>query len=101
MDFLTFNSFISIPVLIGFYYMGAVLCPLIMWQCIRWLIRKYPSIEHLYTQGKYLTWTQLPADKKWKMMALFIGMLLMAELFWRMLFEFLIAFMQMHDALVY
>ena len=101
MDFLTFDSFISIPVLIGFYYLGAVICPVLMWQCIRWFLRKYPLIQSLHTEGKEIVWSQLPTDKKWKMLILFVMMFMLAELFWRMMFEFLIAYMQMRDALVH
>ena len=101
MDFLTFNSFLSIPVLIGFYYLGAIVCPFVMWRWLKWLLQKYPLVEELHTQGKSMVWQQLPSDKKWKMLLLFIMMFMFAELFWRMLFEYLIAFMQMHDALVH
>jgi len=101
MDFLTFNSFLSIPVLIGFYYLGAVVCPFLMWRCMKWLLRKYLWVGDLHAQGKSIVWQQLPNDKKWKLVMLFAGMFIMAELFWRMLFEYLIAFMQMREALVH
>ena len=101
MDFLTFDSLISIPVLITLYYIGAVICPFVMWRCMRWLLQKYPLIESLHTQGRALAWGQLPNDKKWKLVMLFAVMFIMAELFWRMMFEFLIAFIQMRDALVH
>jgi hypothetical protein len=101
MDFLTFNSFLSIPVLIGFYYLGAIVCPFVMWRCMKWLLKRYPWAADLHAQGKSIVWQQLPSDKKWKVVLLFVAMFLMAEIFWRMLFEYLIAFMQMHDALVH
>jgi len=100
MDFLTFNIMISIPVLIGFYYLGAVICPIAMWFCMRWILQRYPILKDLYTEGSRWTWQQLPRDKKWKIMTLFAVMFLMGELFWRMLFEYLIAFMQMRNSLI-
>jgi hypothetical protein len=100
MDFLTFDSFISIPVLIGFYMVGAVLCPFVMWRCMRWMVTKFSLLEQTYLQGKTLIWQLLPVKQKVKVLLLFIAAFLLAEIFWRMLFEFLIGYMQMHDALV-
>jgi len=100
MDFLAFNSFISIPVLIGFYIIGAVVCPVAMWWCMRWLVRRYPLLGEIRHQGKAVLWHLLPGAVKWKMAALFAAMFLFGELLWRLLFEFLIGYMQMHDALV-
>jgi len=101
MDFLTFDSFISIPVLMGFYYIGAVFCPLVMWRCIRWMVARFSLLEQTYLRGKTLIWQLLPVKQKVKVLLLFMAAFLLAEIFWRMLFEFLIAFMQMRDALVY
>jgi hypothetical protein len=101
MDFLTFDSFISIPVLMGFYYIGAVFCPLVMWRCMRWMVTRFSLLEQTYLRGKTLIWQLLPVKQKVKVLLLFMAAFLLAEIFWRMLFEFLIAFMQMRDALVY
>jgi len=100
MDFVMFDSLISVPVLIGFYYIGAVVCPLVMWRCMWWLLQRYPLIDGIYTQGSTILWRQLPTDKRWKIVALFTMMFLFAELLWRLMFEFMIAFMQIRDALV-
>ena len=32
MDYLTFNSFISVPVFISLYYFGAVVIPVMLWR---------------------------------------------------------------------
>jgi hypothetical protein len=101
MDFLTFDSFISIPVLMGFYYIGAVFCPLVMWRCIRWMVARFSLLEQTYLRGKTLIWQLLPVKQKVRVALLFVVAFLLAEVLWRMLFEFLIAFMQMRDALVY
>ena len=100
MDFLIFDNFISIPALIGFYYLGAILCPFVMWRCMRWVLTKFSLLEQTYLQGKSLIWQALPAKQKAKVLLLFIAAFLLAEVFWRMMFEFLIGYMQMHDALV-
>ena len=101
MEFLSFDRFIAIPVLIGFYYIGAVVCPVVMWRCLRWLVRKYPLLGELQHQGQTAFWRLLPNAAKWRMVLLFIAMFLFGELLWRLLFEFMIGYMQMHDALVY
>ncbi len=100
MDFFLFERFISIPVLIVLYNIGALLCPLLMWYCVRWMMRRFSLPEQVYLRGKTLAWKVLPRREKVKVSTLFVAAFLLAELFWRMLFEYLIAFMQMHDALV-
>ena len=100
MAFLTFDLLISQYVLIVFYTMGAIICPFVMWRCMKWLLQKYPLIEDIHVQGRRLIWEHMSRDKKWKMILLFVGMFMMAEIFWRMMFEYLIAFMQMREALV-
>ncbi len=100
MDFLTFKDFISIPVLITFYYFGAILFPFFMWILSMWFMRKYKSIDAIHTTGKEMIWRILTTKQKFKLIATFIVAFLFMELFWRMLFEFLIAYMQMRDALL-
>ena len=100
MDFLTFKDFISIPVLIGFYYLGAVVMPIFMWFFSFWLGRKFTIISDIRHAGKEKIWNSLSMKQKMLFMAMFTVAFLFMELFWRMLFEFLIAYMQMRDALL-
>lgn len=100
MDFLTFKEFISIEVLILFYYLGALICPIIGWLLFSWLIRKYPLLYTISSKGKQLTWGLLSSKKKIMLIALFISLFLFIELIWRMMFEFLIAYIQIRDALL-
>ncbi len=100
MDFLTFKDFISIPVLITFYYFGAVIFPFFMWIFSTWLMKKYKSIEALHNKGKATLWNALTTKQKIKLALAFLVAFLFMELFWRMLFEFLIAYMQIRDALL-
>ena len=100
MDFLTFKSFISSDVLIFFYYIGAVILPFAAWYFVNWLIRKYEIYNIVYEKGKENLWKALTPKQKIKLILfLFISFLFM-QLFWRMMFEFLIAYMQIRDALV-
>ena len=100
MDFLTFKTFLSINALIIFYYLGAVILPVGLWFIISWLIRKYDMVENAYKQGKALIWNLLSRKQQATLLIFFIAVFLFMELFWRMLFEFLIAYMQMREALV-
>ncbi|MCK5917224.1 MAG: DUF4282 domain-containing protein [Cocleimonas sp.] len=101
MDFLSFKSFISIPVLIGFYYMGAVVMPIFLWFVSLWLTNKFQFIDTLQKKSKEMIWHRFTLQQKILFVVLFTMAFLFIELFWRMMFEFLIAYMQIRDALVH
>ena len=100
MDFLTFKKFISTDILIIFYYFGALILPVGMWLLLTWFIRKYRLFNTVYESGKEIIWKLLNRKQKIKFVAFFISLFLFMELFWRMLFEFLIAYLQIREALV-
>ena len=100
MDFLTFKRFISIEVLIAFYYVGALIMPISLWFFLTWLIRHYNVLHMAYEGGKDRIWNLLSGKQKLKIVAFFTMSFLFLELLWRMLFEFLIAYLQMRDALL-
>ena len=100
MDFLTFKTFISTEALIIFYYIGALILPIGIWIFLTWLIRKYKYINTAYENGKVIVWKSLDKQQQMKLVSFFIATFLFLELFWRMLFEFLIAYMQIRDALL-
>lgn len=100
MDFLSFKELISIPVLIGFYYLGAIVFPFFMWIFSKWAVKKYKLVGDVQSKGKDLIWRTLNTKQKTLFIATFLMIFLFMELFWRMMFEFLIAFMQMRDALL-
>jgi len=100
MDFLTFKTFISTEALIAFYYFGAIILPIGLWLLLTWLVRKYNLLNSAYKSGKDLFWKSLSNKKKTQLIVFFIILFFFMELFWRMLFEFLIAYMQMRDALL-
>ena len=100
MDFLIFKSFISTEVLIIFYYLGSLILPIGMWILLTWLIQKYKLFNSAYESGKELIWKSFNRKQKTKLLVIFATAFLFMELFWRMLFEFLIAYMQIRDALL-
>ena len=100
MNFLTFKSFISTEVLMVFYYLGAIVLPVGLWKSIGWIARNYRIFNVIYKQAVSYAWKSLNKKQQAEFLALFVVLLVFMELFWRMFFEFLIAYMQMRDALL-
>ena len=100
MDFLTFKSFISIEALIVFYYIGALILPIGLWLVLIWLMRKYKLLNTAYENSKEIIWNLLNTKQKIRFVVFFVIAFLFMQLFWRILFEFLIAYMQIRDALL-
>ncbi len=89
-DFLSFKSFISPYMLFIFYYIGAILVPFI---CFKYAKRFYMYISSAVEEI-------VPHEYRFKVLMLSIGMFVFLEILWRMMFEYLIAFLQIRDALV-
>ena len=100
MDFLLFKTFISPIALIMFYYLGAILMPLFIWFATWWFIKKFYLIEKGHNSIKKGLWTLLSFKYKMIFTLFFIMLFLFMQLLWRMMFEFLIAYMQIREALV-
>ena len=99
-DLLTFKTFISPTTLIIFYYIGAVLMPPLIWFFSRWIMKKIDFIEQSYLKSREMAWKSMPINYKILSVFIFVMIFLFMELLWRMMFEFLIAYMQMREALV-
>jgi hypothetical protein len=93
-DFLSFRAFLSPAVLMGFYYLGAVVMPVAAWLFALWLRRRFVALQRAEAQGKALLLQLTRARERWLIGALFGAMFLMMEIFWRMLFEYLIGFIR-------
>jgi len=90
-NFLSFKTFISLDVLVGLYYLGALGVPIGGWILARWLKNKFcTSEDEAKTKGKFQT----------KLIFIFLAMFVLLEVFWRVMFEFLIAYFQMRDIIV-
>lgn len=87
--------------LIVFYYIGALILPVGLWVLLTWLIGKYRLLNATFEKGKEVVWHSLNKAQQAKLIAVFTFSFLFMELFWRMLFEFLIAYMQIRDALLH
>lgn len=100
MDVLTFDTLISIPVLLGAYYLGALVIPVVAWLVTVFLLRRFDSLDQIFHAGVRVFDSLIPL--RWRLLSILIALLvvILLELAWRILFEFLIAFMQMRDVLV-
>lgn len=120
-DFLQFKFFIAQDVLTLFYILIAISLPFICWFWLSWMVRRYAVIIRFYKSSKRsliislmvwivrrvnffqnkidqkLTWESLSTTQKLKFIAAFLFIVFFAELFLRLTFEYLIAYMQMHE----
>lgn len=99
-DFLNFKSFISPYVLIIFYYIGAVFIPVASWFVTQRARRKYPSLSRAVDTGKEAARSVISSRYRGWFIAAFVMMFIMMEIAWRMMFEFMIAYFQMREALI-
>jgi len=97
-DFLTFQTFITPTLLIIMYYIGAILIPLVSWYLARWIQKSYfPEITNSIKE-EFRTKTTF--KQRFIVYAAFIICFLCMEILWRVVFEFFIAYFDMHDALM-
>ncbi len=99
-DFLSFKHFISPYFLFVFYYMGALGIPIASWFFAIWLKKKYWLVAGVYTSSKKILITTTRIKHRVWFLLLFSFLFLWMEIMWRMLFEFLIAYLQIRDALL-
>ena len=85
-DFLTFNSFITQNILIFFYYLGAVVFPVILW------LKKDPVLSKL-------SFIKISDENKTTIYLTILVLFLLMEIFWRMMLEVMIGYFDMHDYL--
>lgn len=97
-DFLTFDRFVTQHVLLIAYYVGAVGMPLALWMGRRYLLRKIALLAQLDLQRQAL-FGSLSRRNQTLVVVLLILMFLFMELAWRMMFEAMIGYFQMHDYL--
>jgi len=99
-DFLTFHTFISAYVLIALYTFSAFVLPFVIWYMLKRLSIKFKLFQLNCDNIKSISWSLLNHKQRMGLVAAYICILLGVEIIWRMMFEFLIAYMQIRDALV-
>ena len=98
MDFLTFKHFITADILIICYYIGAVIIPILLYVGRKYLIEKVQIIRTL--NDFFLNaFSSLEVKHRRYAILFFVLMFLAMELMWRMMFEIMIGYFQMHDYL--
>jgi hypothetical protein len=97
-EFLTFDRFVTPDALILFYYLGAVAMPFFLWRTRSFLIRKLPFCATMDVTARSFFSALKPAHRA-ALVLFFVSLFLGMELMWRMIFETMIGYFQMHDAL--
>lgn len=99
-DFLAFRSLVTPGALVAFYYLGAILMPLAAWGMARRLRRHLPSVAAMLDEGMMAAWSAMPPSQRLQLGLLFLGCFLCMELIWRMMFEFMLTYFQIYEALL-
>ena len=94
LDFLTFQTFITPTILLIIYYIGALVIPVLGWYFTFWVKKAYLSDVSQAIKDR------TSPKQRLMMFMIFFMTLLCMEIFWRMIFEFFIAYFDMHDALM-
>lgn len=97
-DFLSFRVLMTPAILVVVYYFGAITGPL----AIFWFMRKIGQATteaSAFPRRGRLRGSFTGEHKGW-LIAAGIVMLVLLEIFWRMIFEFFIAYFQIHNALM-
>ncbi len=97
-DFLIFKSFISIDILIFFYYVGAIIIPYALYKSKYYLINKF-KIFDIFNKLILKIFNLFDDKKKSSIKILLFLLFIFMEIFWRMMFEMMIAYFQMRDYL--
>lgn len=96
-DFLAFRAYLTPSVLLVLYYSGAIVIPVAAYRLSRKLQDRLVGTGWLWT-GPWEERVRMLLDQ-WRIVAFGISLLLIGELAWRMLFEFLFVYFQIHEAL--
>ena len=94
-DILTFNQFVTQDILIFFYYIGVVAIPIVLVFSREYLIQNISLLKKLDDKIQ----SSLNLKEKTIMLVSFITLLIFVELGWRMIFEMMIGYFDMHDYL--
>jgi len=99
LDFLSFKTFISPGILVFCYYLGALGAPLTMLAIVFWARRK--AGQQGYAPENFSLWTRWATPQNpLKVLLIFRVLFICMEIVWRKMFEFMLAYFQMRDALV-
>ena len=84
LDFLTFERFVTQDILIVFYYLGVFFLPLLLWY---------------YKERVTFFYKAYTSEKKALYLSIAFGVFLFMQMMWRMMFEAMIGYFDMHNYL--
>lgn len=97
-DILSFNTFITQDVLIFFYYVGAVVIPLLVYLFKDYLVKHFSLVKSGY-EKLYIFYRSFSSNEKKLFWLVVVLIFLCMELCWRMIFEAMIGYFDIHDYL--
>jgi len=97
-DFLSFNYFITPHILLAIYYIGAFVIPVLLWKFRQYLLEKSALFRALNEYIKSL-FSSISVKNKLYIRIAYIVIFLIMELIWRMMFEAMIGYFNMHNYL--
>jgi len=97
-DILSFNTFVTQDVLIFFYYIGAVVIPIALYFFKDYLIKHISLVKSGY-EKLYEFYSSFSSNEKKVFWFVVISLFLCMELCWRMIFEAMVGYFDMHDYL--
>ena len=97
-DFLNFNTFIAPDVLIFFYYIGALFIPFLLYKFRLYLLKKF-SFESKVEQKFQTLFHSLSKRDRVNVIVSMIVLFFCMELCWRIIFEAMIGYFDMHNYL--
>ena len=97
-NFLTFNTFITQNVLIVFYYLGALLMPILLYLYRGVLLERVSLLKSVSDRLRDF-YGKFGLREKILFWLVFLTLFLCMELCWRMIFEAMIGYFDMHDYL--
>ena len=97
-DILVFNRFVTQDVLILFYYIGAVMIPVMLFVFRKELIGRVTFFKRIDDRLKAF-YGHFTTGRKTVFWLVFFTIFLCMELCWRMLFEAMIGYFDIHDFL--
>ena len=99
-DIVSFRVLVTPAVLLVMYYLGAIAVPLLIAWFARNSVRKAKSLLDEQTLEQVRDAAAIGRTSRSGLITGSVLVFFLLELFWRMLFEFLIAYFQIHNALM-
>lgn len=94
-DFLAFNTFAAQNILISFYYIGAIFVPMVLWFFRYYFIQNSAALRAISAKFD----EALGLRKKIAVAAGLFVLFVCAQICWRIVFEIMIGYFDMHDYL--